>query len=121
MDVSDKIAVVNRYVDAFAESSLEIIREIYADDAVVEDPVGSDPHVGIDAVLGFYEGALSSGAQLELTGPVRCAGNCAAFPFQVVMPGMKISIIDVFEFDESSGKVVGMKAYWGPESMETDG
>ena len=77
--------------------------------------------LAIEAVLGFYEGALASGANLELTGPVRCAGNCAAFPFRVVMPGMTVSIIDVFEFDESSGKVTSMKAYWGPESMETDG
>ena len=100
MDANDKIAVVHRYVDAFAESSLDIIREIYADDAVVEDPVGTDPHVGIDAVLGFYEGALASGARLEITGPVRCAGNSAAFPFKVVMPGMTVSIIDVFDFDE---------------------
>lgn len=121
MDAKDKITVVNRYVDAFAESSLDIIREIYADDAVVEDPVGTEPHVGIEAVLGFYEGALASGANLELTGPVRCAGSCAAFPFRVVMPGMTVSIIDVFEFEESSGKVTSMKAYWGPDSMETDG
>ena len=121
MQASDKIAAVHRYVDAFAEASLDIIREIYADNAVVEDPVGTDPHMGIEAVLAFYEGALSSGAKLELTGPVRCAGSSAAFPFRVVMPGMTVSIIDVFDFDEDTGKVVSMKAYWGPETMESDG
>ena len=29
---------------------------------------------------------------------------------------MKIEVIDVFEFD-GSGKVVSMKAYWGPENL----
>lgn len=119
MQADDKIAVVHRYVEAFAESSLDIIREIYAEDAVVEDPVGSDPRVGMDAILAFYETGLSPGVKLELTGPVRCAGNSVAFPFNVVMPGMTIAIIDVFEFDEETGKVVSMKAYWGPETMES--
>ena len=53
----------------------------------------------------------SSGARLRLTGDIRCSGNCAAFAFDVVMPGMSISPIDVFTFNEA-GKVVDMKAYW---------
>jgi steroid Delta-isomerase len=116
MEYSDKVAVVNRYVEAFDESDMEIIREIYADDAVVEDPVGTDPHVGIDAVCAFYEGALGSGAKLVVTGPVRSAANTAAFPFQVQMGEMKIDIIDIFEFNDE-GKVTSMKAYWGPDNM----
>lgn len=112
MDNEAKIAVVNRYVEAFDKADLEIIRDMYADDAVVEDPVGSEPHVGLEAILGFYEGALASGAKLQLTGEVRCAGNTVAFPFKVIMPGMEIAPIDVFEFN-AEGKVQSMKAYWG--------
>jgi steroid delta-isomerase len=119
MEASDKIAAVHKYVEAFDKADMDLIREIYADDAIVEDPVGTDLHVGIDAVCAFYEGALSSGAKLALTGTPRCAGNAVAFPFQVQMPGMAIEIIDVFEFDDA-GKVNSMKAYWGPESMVTD-
>ncbi|MEH6580480.1 MAG: nuclear transport factor 2 family protein [Halioglobus sp.] len=116
MEANDKIAVVHQYVAAFETADMNIIREIYADDAIVEDPVGTDVHVGIEAVCGFYEGALSSGAKLALTGTPRCSGNAVAFTFQVVMPGMAIEVIDVFEFDES-GKVNSMKAYWGPENV----
>jgi len=116
MENSDKIAAVHKYVEAFEKADMNLIREIYADDAIVEDPVGTDLHVGIDAVCAFYEGALSSGAKLELTGNPRCSGNAVAFPFQVKMPGMGIEIIDVFEFNEA-GKVTSMKAYWGPDSM----
>ena len=118
MEAADKIRVVEKYVEAFATSDMNIIREIYADDARVEDPVGTPVHEGIDAVCAFYEGALASGARLTLTGKPCCAGNAVAFAFQVTMPGMVIDIIDVFEFNDE-GKVNSMKAYWGPESMKT--
>lgn len=116
MDASHKVDTVDRYVEAFDKQSMDIIREIYAPDAVVEDPVGTDPHHGIEAICKFYEKGLGAGAKLHLTGPVRTAGNAAAFPFQVRMGDMVINIIDVFEFNDA-GKVTSMKAYWGPENM----
>ncbi len=112
MESADKIAAVHKYVEAFAKEDIQIIRELYADDGVVEDPVGSGPHVGMDAIVAFYEPALASGAKLELTGNPRCAGDSVAFPFKVVMPGMEIEIIDVFRFN-GAGKIIDMKAYWG--------
>ena len=118
MEASDKIAMVNRYVEAFDKADLGIIREIYSVDAQVEDPVGSGVHDGIDAVCAFYEGALASGARLALTGEPRCAGNAVVFPFQVQIPGMSIDVIDIFEFDHE-GKVNSMKAYWGPENIKS--
>lgn len=118
MEASDKIAVVHKYVEAFDTQDMNIIREIYADDAIVEDPVGTDIHHGIEAICTFYEGALTSGAKLELTGEARCSGNAVAFPFQVQMPGMVIHIIDVFEFNDA-GKINTMRAYWGPENMKS--
>ena len=116
METRDKIAAVDRYIEAFEKSDIAIIKDIYADNAIVEDPVGTDVHVGIDAVCAFYEGALASGAKLFASGTPRCAGNAVAFPFQVTMPGMTIDVIDVFEFNDS-GKVISMKAYWGPENL----
>ena len=118
MDANTKIATVEKYVEAFDKQSMDLIREIYADDAVVEDPVGTDTYHGIEAICGFYKTGLESGVKLHLTGPVRVAGNAAAFPFQVKMGDMVINIIDVFEFNDA-GKVVSMKAYWGPENMES--
>ena len=111
MDHDTMIATVHKYVEAFDKQDMDLIREIYADDAVVEDPVGTDPYTGIEAICGFYEGGLGSGVKLELTGNCRCAGNSVAFPFNVVMDGLRIEIIDVFEFNDA-GKVVSMKAYW---------
>lgn len=118
MDANDKIAMVHKYVEAFEKEDMNIIRAMYSDDAIVEDPVGTDVHKGKEAVCKFYEGSLTSGAKLHLTGPPRCSGNAVAFPFQVRMGDMRIDIIDVFEFNEA-GKVCSMKAYWGPENMQS--
>jgi len=118
MEAADKIRAVERYIEAFETRDLQIIRDLYASNARVEDPVGSPVHDGLEAICAFYEGALASGAKLALTGTPRCAGNSVAFPFQVAMPGVTIDIIDVFEFNHE-GKVIDMKAYWGPENFSS--
>ena len=119
MEASAKIAMVHKYVEAFEKQDMDIIREIFAEDATVEDPVGTDVHVGIEAVCAFYDGALNSGAKLYLSGDPRCTGNAVAFPFQVIMPGVAIDIIDVFEFNDH-GKVNSMKAYWSGDNMKSE-
>lgn len=118
MESSEKIAAVHKYLEAFDKQDLDIIRDIFADDARVEDPVGTDPHIGIDAVCAFYETALATGTKLVLTGEPRCAGNAVAFPFQAQATGMTVDIIDVFEFN-AQGKVNSMRAYWSPENMKS--
>jgi len=115
MDNEHMVRVVERYMDAFNNKDISIIKEMYADDAVVEDPVGSDPYVGIEAILGFYQGAIESGPALSLNGQVRCAGKSAAFPFQARIGDFVVSIIDVFDFNDE-GKVINMRAYWGPDN-----
>lgn len=116
MDTKDKIAAVEKYVEAFDKEDITLIEALYADDATVEDPVGSEIHNGIEAIKAFYVGALEMKAKLTLTGAPRCAGNAVAFPFTVVAGEMKLEVIDVFEFNEK-GKVSAMKAYWGPENV----
>ncbi|MBK8103448.1 MAG: hypothetical protein IPK30_09220 [Cellvibrionales bacterium] len=64
----------------------------------------------------FYKSAFDMNVKLELNGKPRCAGNSVAFSFDVVMTGMKISPIDVFELN-ADGKVQSMKAYWSADNM----
>jgi steroid delta-isomerase len=111
VEAADKVAVVEKYIQAFVESNMDIIKDMYAEDAVVHDPVGSDPYHGIDAIMAFYEQSVPGPTTLELTGSVRCAGDSAAFPFNAVVGDMRIEIIDVFEFNDA-GKVKSMRAYW---------
>ena len=107
---------VQKYVQAFAEKNLDLIRELFAADAVVEDPVGTEPKRGIEEICAFYQTAFETGATLEVTEPERVAGNTIAFVFKVVLPTLAISSIDVFELN-ADGKIVSMKAYWGPENV----
>jgi steroid delta-isomerase len=107
---------VAQYIEAFDKADLSIIENIFAANATVEDPVGTPQHIGIEAIKTFYKSAFDMGVKLELNGKPRCAGNSVAFSFDVVMTGMKISPIDVFELN-ADGKVQSMKAYWSPDNM----
>jgi len=110
--------VVEKYMDAFANVNLDLIREIYASDATLEDPVGTPPRHGIESIVEFYKAAMASGMKLTLNGQPRCAGNSVAFVFTGILPGMSISPIDVFEFN-AEGKIQHMRAYWGRDNIET--
>jgi steroid delta-isomerase len=113
-----KVAAVEAYVQAFADSDVEAICALYAEDATVEDPVGTPLHVGAEAIRRFYAGLMAAGgARLELQPPVRTSETTAAFAFSSFLTRdgvpMRIDVIDIFEFD-AGGKVKVMRAHWGP-------
>ena len=117
------------YIDAFNRVDPDGIVNLYADDATVEDPVGTPPKVGRKAIAEFYAYAIKSGAKLKLAAPIRGShGNSAAMAFDVElnMPqGDKtaravIRVIDVMTFNEE-GKFTSMRAFWGPGDMEVLG
>lgn len=113
-------AAVHDYVAAFESGSGEQVAALFADDAVVEDPVGSEPRVGKEAILAFYTASMQTGAKLKLHGPVRICPPYAAFAFEVLLHWQgtdhRIDVIDTFRFDEA-GKVIEMRAYFGPTNM----
>ena len=109
--------VADRYLSYLNEKNLEGILSLYADNGTVEDPVGSDIVSGKVALRKFYANAVNYDVVLTRTGQVRVAGVEIAFPFQLRMTvegvPMLTDIIDVFRFD-SDGKIVSMRAFWGP-------
>lgn len=113
-------AAVHEYVAAFDAGAPERVAALFAEDATVEDPIGTPPHVGRDAILAFYTASMQTGAKLKLDGPVRIAGPFAAFAFQVLMhyqgKDQRVDVIDTFRFNEDN-QVVEMKAYFGPSNM----
>ena len=113
-------AAVHEYVAAFEAGSPERVAALYAADAVVEDPIGSEKHVGREAILAFYTGSMATGAKLKLEGPVRTASHYAAFAFSVTFAhsaDARVDVIDTFRFNDE-GKVVEMRAYFGPQNMQ---
>ncbi len=123
MPTSDEMKTAMRqYVERLNAGDLEGVLALYADDATVEDPVGTPAQCGKATIREFYAQAIASKAQLRIIGPQRgSAGNAAsmALDVEVTMPDsarMLIGVIEVMRFNEA-GKVVAMQAYWGPEDM----
>lgn len=114
-------AAVQSYLRALNAADLESIAALFADDAVVEDPVGSLPKRGIAEIRAFYAGSLSLKLQAELDGQIRAVANAAAFAFRVSfeIDGQRTVIrpIDVFRFNDA-GRIVQMSAFFGPANTE---
>ena len=101
-----------RYIELLAAADVESIVGLYAKDATLEDPVGTEPRIGIEAIEAFYRDTLSDGVPAATTGPVRVAGDSAAFPFEVRYgDDFVLPIIDVMTFTEA-GKIASMRAFW---------
>lgn len=114
-NVDDITKTVNRYLEVVAQGRVDDIVELYADDAVIEDPVGSERHIGREAIRGFYSAIEGVGGTAELI-TLRVCSNEAAFHARWTMTGLGVRVepIDVMTFDDA-GKITSMKAYWSPE------
>lgn len=113
--------VLARYVDCLTRGDDDGIMALYADDAVVEDPVGSPPRRGREEIAELYRSAAGK-VRLELDGRVRVAANSAAAPMigrPLGMPGMVVEIVDVMTFDDE-GRITSMRAYWGPATIRPE-
>jgi steroid delta-isomerase len=110
---------VHDYVTAFDKKDPELAVALFAENGTVEDPVGAQIIKGRAAIRDFYTRAMEGGAKLRLEGAVRARGNHAAFAFTALFDPAgekRIEIIDTFRFDDQ-GKVVEMRAFWGPGNM----
>ena len=110
---------VGRYLELTAKGQVDDIVELYADDATVEDPVGSEVHIGRKAIHGFYSRIPTSNNQTDIV-TLRALGNEAAFFWNLTVElggdRMRIEIISTMTFNED-GKIASMKAYWAPDNM----
>lgn len=112
-------AALQQYIDGFKARDAEMIIALFADDATIEDPVGTDNIVrGKDAITAMYRGGVTMVTAMELSAPIRASHSNAAamaFDFELEFDGQKMrtSAIDVMEFNDD-GKIVRMRAYWGP-------
>jgi steroid delta-isomerase len=113
-------AAVQAYVDRFNAKDADGIMDLFADDAVIEDPVGS-PLKSRSEFAEFVRQGVQFGASLSLSAPIRGShGNFAAMVFTVTFTqnGKHITTnsADVMEFDDT-GKILSMKGFWGPEDV----
>lgn len=111
-------SVFARYCELVSRGDADAIAALYAADATVEDPVGSTPHRGRDAIRAFYR-ASAGAVRLELEGRVRVAGAAGAaamVAWPTADPSLRIETLDVMTFDDA-GLITSMRAYWSADTM----
>ena len=117
-DQSAMKAVLQAYIDGFNEGDADAIMDLFAADAVVEDPVGS-PLKSRSEFDAFVRQGVTFGARLALAAPIRGShGNHAAMAFTVTFRQggrcITTNSVDVMTFDDA-GKITRMEGYWGPD------
>lgn len=78
--------LVDDYLAAVSASDVEAIVALFAPDARQEDPVGSEPNIGHEAIRAFF--TASAGVEMTATryGPVCVMGDQAVFQILISMP-----------------------------------
>lgn len=118
LSVEQRREKVERYLSLVATGTAAQIMELYGPDPRLEDPVGSEPKQGREALEEFYRGIEPLRTDTTLR-EFRASGDAsAAFAFDVATTlgddTMTIHVIEVMTFDED-GLISDMKAYWSPE------
>ncbi|HTT87711.1 MAG TPA: nuclear transport factor 2 family protein [Acidimicrobiales bacterium] len=105
---------------------------LFAEDAVVEDPVGPsmfDPegkgHRGIEAVTAFYDNVISSSEKIEFT--IRDSYECGSEvanvgQIRITLPGGQVGtvpIVNIYKVDEA-GKLLSLRSFWEADKLSFD-
>ena len=110
-------AAVQAYTAAHTAGDIDGIAALFAEDAVLADPVDQPTRVGRAVIREFFAGTHegTQGFELSITGPIRAVGSWAAVPLRAVTrigdSTFTVEIIDVFTFDDD-GLFSDMKAFW---------
>jgi steroid Delta-isomerase len=103
--------------------------DLYADDAVIEDPVGVSPldptgkgHRGREALSRFWDVVIGPG---NMTYTIResypCADECAnVWSLTNVLPGgarVTVDLVSIYRVN-AAGKLLSMRAYWSYAEVE---
>jgi len=111
---------VNRYLELVANGTADDVLTLYAADATIEDPVGSDLRRGHDAVHEFYAAIQGVKKETELA-QLRIAGSEAAFLWHLTLDAgdirTRISPISIMEFDQDA-RITSMRAFWSPTDVQ---
>jgi steroid Delta-isomerase len=112
----DYAKTVKRYLELVANGSADDVTALYAEDATIEDPIGSELRQGRAAIHEFYAAFESAEKQTELAS-LRVGGNEAAFLWSLKVTagdsGTVIEPISVMTFDDDA-KITSMRAFWSP-------
>jgi steroid delta-isomerase len=107
---------IDEYLARFSAGDRDGWLALWADDATMEDPVGSPVRRGREEIGAFYDESTAPVDSVELrpVGPAQVVGNEAAFVFEVrpVVGGvtMAMPVIDVMTFDDDA-RITSQRAF----------
>lgn len=78
--------IVDDYLAAITASDVDGVVSLFAPDARQEDPVGSTPNVGSEAIRAFFAASAEVAMSATRYGPVCVMGNQAVFQILISMP-----------------------------------
>lgn len=111
--------VIEAYVDRVAHGTTDEVLALYAGEATVEDPVGTEVRSTRESIREFYSGLEGLEQEGRLL-TARIAGGQAAFQFELATKAgdqtYTLSPIDVMTFDDD-GLITSMRAFWGNDDM----
>lgn len=110
--------LVERYLARHAATDLEAVVMLFADDARLEDPVGSPVVCGRSAIRAFYRSAHARNGRLafERIGPLLAGGDELALHVRARLerdpssPGM--DVIYTFRLDRDAGRILSLRAFF---------
>ena len=109
---------IQRYQTTFSADDRDGWLALFADDAVLEDPVGSPPHEGRAAIAGFWDDvhARTERGVVRMThGPAVCGLEAAwAFELDVTLTSGRRSLVEIIDhgtFTEE-GRIRSIRAFW---------
>ena len=112
--------LVVRYLATFATGDIEARIALFAPDASFEDPVGTPPMVGHDALRAFFSqgSAMKRSAELER---IAICGKEAAFAFRARLDAGEGGQVTIHPFEtlvvNDDGLIVQMRAYFDVGSI----
>ncbi len=109
-------SAVDAYCTAYGTTDKQAFLDLFTDDGVVLDPVGTPEHVGRDARAAFWDGVHGMAESISFdVQHVHVCAEQAAMVFTINAHvgdgGMAIDAVDVFTVDDD-GKITRLAAYW---------
>ena len=114
--------IITTYMDRFTAEDREGWLDLFADDAWIEDPVGTPRRTGREAIGEFWDEvhAVPDSVELRPLGITTVIGDEGIFTMQAQATlgdtVYGIDIIDLMTFDDA-GKITTMRAFFDPATM----
>ena len=117
-DVTRRAALA--YVDSYQTGDIEARLALFAEDATFEDPVGTDPMIGREALKAFWTAGAHFDIAMELQ-TLAVNGSEAAFLFVATLhapqgDSVTLRVIETLAVAEQ-GLISRMRAHFDPSSI----